>query len=86
MSEKRETITRRAHLKSALIFLAFWLIIAHVLVKNIRDLGGVSGLVGVVRSGDYSDLVLMAFSIYLLAMFIRSLFKFFKFKDDATAR
>ena len=84
MSENRETITRQAHLRVAFIFFTFWLFILYVIFTNIRDLGGLAGFEDVIKNGDYSDLLLFAFSIFLLAMFIRSMFKYFLFKDDTS--
>lgn len=82
MNNKQPTIVKKAHLKTAIIFFCGWLFIAYIIFKNLQELGGLPGLMNEIKSGGYSDLILLAFSIFLLAQFFRSLFKYLSFKDD----
>ena len=82
MSEKNEPVNAQAHLKVALISFGFWLFLIYVIFENIRELGGLSGLIGVMEDGDYSDLLLLALSIFLLARAFHSTVMYFRHKDD----
>lgn len=57
--------------------LAAWLYIAYVLFGNLQEVGGVVGLMDEVRSGGYSNLILLVFSVVLLAMGIQHLVLYF---------
>jgi hypothetical protein len=81
MNNMQPTAVKKAHLKVAIIFLGGWLFIAYIIYQNVQELGGLSGLMNEIRSGGYSDLVLLVFSIFLLAQFFRNLFKYLSFKD-----
>ena len=82
MPDEDAVSKKKAHLKVAAIFFAFWLFIIYVIVQNIRDLGRLPGFMEVIGKGDYSDLILVALSIYLLAMAFRSLFFYLSIKRD----
>lgn len=82
MIHKDTSIKKKAYLKAALVFFAGWLFIAYVIVNNLLELGGLPGLMNVIQSGDYSDLILLVFSIFLLAYFFKNLYLFFSSKDS----
>ena len=82
MPDKDADSKKKAHLKVAVISFAFWLLMIYAIIQNIRDLGGLPGFMDVFAKGDYSDLILVAFSIYLLAMAFRSLFLYLSLKRD----
>ena len=82
MTEKHEPVNRQGYLKVALIMFGFWLFIISVIFNNIQELGGLSGLIEVIKAGDYSDFILVALSIFLLAKAVQSLFKYINFQDD----
>ena len=84
MTDKHESIAKQAYLKVTLISICGWLFIAYVIFRNIRELGGFPGLMDEIKNGGYSDLFLLALSIFFLAKFFQSLYMYLSFKDDAS--
>ena len=82
MTNTQAPVDHKAHLKVALIFLGAWLFIVYVLFKNIHELGGLHGLLNEIRGGEFSDLLLVAFSIFLLAKGLYHLFKYRSLKNQ----
>ncbi len=75
MTSKQTQADKTAHLKVALIFLGAWVLVAFVIFRNIRELGGINGLLGDIQDGNYSELILLALSIFVLAQGLYHLFK-----------
>ena len=84
MRDNKTPVARQTHLKLAVVFLCVWLFVVYQLYDNIQQAGGLPGFIEVIGGGDYSDLILLALSIFLLAYFFRSLFMYFALKDDAS--
>ena len=82
MKNKHTTVGKKAYLKTALIFFAFWLFLAFVIFNNMREPGGLPGLMNEVGNGGYSDLILLVLSVFFLAKFFQSLSLYFRFKND----
>lgn len=83
MTDKRTSINKKVYLKVALVFFASWLFLAYIIYSNIQELGGLSGLTNEIINGAYSDVILLAFSIFCLAKFFQNLFIYLSLKDDA---
>ncbi|RLW62677.1 MAG: hypothetical protein B6D73_18280 [gamma proteobacterium symbiont of Stewartia floridana] len=82
MINKRQAIDKNAHLKAALIFIGAWLFIAYIIFKNIKELGGLPELINEIRNGGYSELILLGFSVFLLAKFLQHFFNYLTFREN----
>ena len=74
-------LAARTQLGIALVSFGLWLFIVYQIFSNIRELGGMAGLLEEIQNGAYADLVLLAISIFLLAIAMQSLFRFFRLKN-----
>jgi hypothetical protein len=83
MTDTDRSIGKRGHLKVGLIFFTAWLFILYILFQNIQELGGIQGLIDEVINGVYIDLILLLFSIYLLAEAIRNLYLYYSSDKNA---
>ena len=76
MNNKQPPADKKAHLKVALVFFGACLFVAYAFFTNIQELGGINGLMDEISAGSYSDLLLLALSIFLLAQGFYHLFKY----------
>ncbi len=67
MDDDRNPENKKSHLRAALIWFVAWIFVASVLARNVREANGIPGLIGEIQDGNYSILVLLLLSIFLLA-------------------
>ncbi len=78
MNNNQPPVDHKAHLKVAMAFFGGWLFVVIAIFNNIQELGGVNGLIQEIGAGSYSDLLLIALSIFFLAQAFNHLFKFLR--------
>lgn len=69
--------SKKSHLRMGLIWLAIWVGVAYLMVSGFAELDGVQGMIEKMKDGEYQMPALLAGSITLLALAIRSLSLYF---------
>jgi hypothetical protein len=83
MVDRHAQQKKKSHLRMGLIWLAIWACVAYLMISGFAELNGVQGVVEKIKEGEYLMPALLAGSITLLALAIRSLALYFSPGSDA---